>query len=45
MLLGRVRSPAEMEGQHEWDIYNILTTIPAEDAARPLPVGECYLVK
>ena len=45
MLLGRVRSPAEMEGQHEWDIYNILATIPAEDAARPLPVGECYLVK
>lgn len=44
MLLGQVRTPAEMEGQHEWDIYNILAEIPAEESARPLPVGECAML-
>ena len=44
MLLGQVRTPAEMEGQHDWDIYNILAEIPAEESARPLPVGECAML-
>ena len=44
MLLGQVRTPAEMEGQHNWDIYNILAEIPAEESARPLPVGECAML-
>jgi len=44
MLLGQVRTPAEMEGQHDWDIYNILAEIPAEESARPFPVGECAML-
>lgn len=45
MLLGRVRSPAEMKGKHPWDVFNVMANIPAAESARPLPVGECPMLK
>ncbi len=40
--LFEVKSPAE--SQHEWDIYKLLATTPAEQAFRPLNEGGCPLV-
>ncbi len=42
MYLIRVKSPAESKG--EWDYYKIRTSIPAEEAFRPLSEGNCPLV-
>jgi branched-chain amino acid transport system substrate-binding protein len=42
MYLFQVKSPSESKG--EWDLYNLLATIPGEDAARPLSEGGCPLV-
>ncbi|SHE53000.1 amino acid/amide ABC transporter substrate-binding protein, HAAT family (TC 3.A.1.4.-) [Modicisalibacter ilicicola DSM 19980] len=43
MYLVEVKSPSESEG--EWDLYEILRTIPAEEAFRPLSESQCPLVK
>ncbi|SFU83224.1 ABC transporter substrate-binding protein [Halomonas korlensis] len=42
MYLARVKSPEESTG--EWDVYEILSTIPAEEAFRPLAESQCELV-
>jgi branched-chain amino acid transport system substrate-binding protein len=41
--LVEVKKPSESKGP--WDYYKIRTTIPAEQAFRPLKDGECPLVK
>ncbi|QOR37898.1 ABC transporter substrate-binding protein [Billgrantia diversa] len=43
MYLARVKSPEE--STHEWDLYEILTSIPAEEAYRPLSESQCDLVQ
>jgi len=43
MYLFKVKSPAESKGP--WDYYNLMATIPAKDAFRPLAEGGCELVK
>ncbi|NIC04587.1 ABC transporter substrate-binding protein [Billgrantia bachuensis] len=43
MYLARVKSPEA--STHEWDLYEILTTIPAEEAYRPLSESQCDLVQ
>lgn len=42
MYLARVKSPEESTG--EWDLYEILTTIPADEAYRPLSESQCKLI-
>jgi len=42
MYLLQVKSPAESKG--DWDYFKILSTIPAEQAFRPLNEGNCPLV-
>ncbi|MGM0701217.1 MAG: ABC transporter substrate-binding protein [Pseudomonadota bacterium] len=42
MYLAEVKSPAD--ATHEWDLYEILATIPAEEAYRPLSESQCELV-
>jgi branched-chain amino acid transport system substrate-binding protein len=42
MYLYQVKSPAESKG--EWDYFKLVTTIPAEEAFRPLKDGGCPLV-
>jgi len=42
MYLAKVKAPAESKG--EWDLYEILSTIPAEKAFRPLTDSQCKLV-
>jgi branched-chain amino acid transport system substrate-binding protein len=37
-----IKAPNEVEGP--WDYYNILRTIPAEDAAQPLSQSRCPLI-
>ena len=41
--LVQVKTPAESKAP--WDYYNIVATIPADQAFRPLADGECSLVK
>ncbi|RDB43566.1 ABC transporter permease [Halomonas sp. DQ26W] len=43
MYLAEVKSPADSTG--EWDLYEILATIPAEEAYRPLSESQCKLVQ
>jgi|SRR5690625_1288632 len=43
MYLFRVKSPEESEGP--WDYYDVLATIPAERAFRPVEDGNCSLVQ
>ena len=43
VYLFRTKTPAESKGP--WDMYEILTTIPAEKAFRPLADGKCPMVK
>ena len=43
MYLFQVKTPAESKG--EWDLYKLLSTIPADEAFRPLNEGGCPLVK
>lgn len=43
MYLAQVKSPSESTG--EWDLYEILSTIPAEEAYRPLSESQCELVQ
>jgi branched-chain amino acid transport system substrate-binding protein len=43
MYLFQVKTPAQSKG--EWDLYNLVATIPAADAFRPMAEGGCALVK
>ena len=43
MFVFKVKTPAESKGR--WDLYNLIATIPAEQAFRPLAEGGCPLVK
>ena len=43
MYLFEVKSPSESSGA--WDYYNLIATIPAEDAFMPLDEGGCPLVE
>jgi branched-chain amino acid transport system substrate-binding protein len=43
MYLVEVKKPEESKGA--WDYYKILTSIPADQAFRPLDQGGCPLVK
>jgi branched-chain amino acid transport system substrate-binding protein len=38
----QVKKPAESKSK--WDIYNVVTTVPGEQAFRPLDQGGCPLV-
>jgi branched-chain amino acid transport system substrate-binding protein len=42
MYRARIKSPAESEGP--WDLYEIVETIPADLAFRPLSESACPLV-
>ena len=42
MYLAEVKSPEQSNG--EWDLYNVLSTIPANEAYRPLSESACKLV-
>ena len=42
MYLFQVKSPAESKG--EWDYFKLVSTIPADEAFRPLKDGGCPLV-
>ncbi|MBS9721277.1 ABC transporter substrate-binding protein [Tianweitania sp. BSSL-BM11] len=41
--LFKVKKPEESKG--EWDLYDLVSTIPAEQSFRPLDQGGCSLVK
>ncbi|WP_312794216.1 ABC transporter substrate-binding protein [Tianweitania sp.] len=41
--LFQVKKPEESKG--EWDLYNLVSTIPAEQSFRPLDKGGCSLIK
>ena len=43
MYVFRVKAPARSKGR--WDVYEPVTTIPAEQAFRPLDRGGCPLVR
>ncbi len=43
MFLAQVKTPDESEGK--WDYYNIVRTIPGDDAFRSLEDGSCAAVK
>lgn len=43
MYLAQVKTPEASTG--EWDLYEILSTIPAEQAYRPLSESQCKLVQ
>ncbi len=42
MYLFRVKTPAQSKG--DWDFYNLVATIPAAQAFRPMSEGGCKLV-
>ena len=42
MYLFEVKKPSESKGP--WDYYNLIATIPAEEAFRPLDQGNCPMV-
>ena len=43
MYLFRVKAPEESKGP--WDYYDLVVTIPAEQAFRPMNEGGCPLVQ
>ena len=43
MFLVQVKKPEASTS--EWDLYEVLATIPAGEAFRPLPEGNCALIK
>ena len=43
VYLFEVKKPSE--SRHEWDLYKLITTTPAEEAWRPLSEGACPHVK
>jgi hypothetical protein len=40
-----VRGQAAVASRHEWDLYKLVVTNPAEEAWRPLAEDGCPLVK
>jgi branched-chain amino acid transport system substrate-binding protein len=42
MYLFEVKKPSESKGP--WDYYNLIATIPAEEAFRPMDQGNCPMV-
>jgi len=42
MYLFQVKKPSESKG--EWDLYNLLATVPGDEAFRPMDKGGCPLV-
>ncbi len=42
MFLYRVKKPQESTGG--WDLYNVLATIPGDEAYRPLSAGGCKII-
>ena len=40
--LFRVKKPSESKG--EWDLYNVVATIPPDQASRPVAEGHCSIV-
>jgi branched-chain amino acid transport system substrate-binding protein len=42
MYLFQVKSPAE--SKNDWDFYKLVSTIPADQAFRPLREGGCSLI-
>lgn len=42
MVFARIKSPAESRG--EWDVYNVVGTVPGDQAFRPSSEGGCPLV-
>jgi branched-chain amino acid transport system substrate-binding protein len=43
MYLFQVKTPAESSGK--WDVYKLVSTVPADQAFRPLSEGNCPLIK
>ena len=43
MYLVKVKAPSETQG--EWDVYDVIRTIPGAEAYRPLADSQCELVK
>ncbi|MNL69679.1 hypothetical protein D3C87_1945720 [compost metagenome] len=43
MYVYQVKTPAESKG--EWDLLKLVTTIPGDQAFRPLSESQCPLVK
>jgi branched-chain amino acid transport system substrate-binding protein len=43
MYLMQVKTPQESKG--EWDVYNVLATVPGDQAYRPLADGGCPFIK
>jgi branched-chain amino acid transport system substrate-binding protein len=43
MYLFQVKAPAESKGV--WDVYKVVSTVPADQAFRPLAEGGCPMVK
>ena len=43
LYLFEVKKPSD--SKEEWDVYNVLSTIPAEEAFRPMSEGGCPLVE
>ena len=43
MYLVQAKKPSESKG--EWDLYNILATIPGDQAFRPMAEGGCPYIK
>ena len=43
MYLMRIKKPEESKGK--WDVYEYLTTVPGDEAFRPLAEGNCPFVK
>ncbi len=43
MYLLQVKKSGENKG--DWDLYNVLQTLPGEDVNRPLSESPCQLVK
>ena len=39
MYLVKVKSPAESKG--EWDLYEVVSTIPGDEAFRPIGESQC----
>lgn len=43
MYLFQIKKPSESKS--EWDLYNLLATVPGDEAFRPLDQGGCPLIK
>jgi len=39
MYLVKVKTPAESKG--EWDLYEVVSTIPGDEAFRPIGESQC----